>query len=67
VLRYDKRGVGKSTGNPDTANDDGSGRRRASGAGVPESRKEIDGSKIGLIGHSEGAIIAPYWPRTSKM
>jgi len=66
VLRYDKRGVGQSTGNPDTATTlDLAADSRAALAFL-KSRKEIDGSRIGLIGHSEGAIIAPYLAGHSK-
>lgn len=66
VLRYDKRGVGKSTGNSDTATTmDLAGDARAALAFL-KSRKEMDGSRIGLLGHSEGAIIAPYLAGHSK-
>jgi pimeloyl-ACP methyl ester carboxylesterase len=60
VLRYDKRGVGQSTGNPDTATTLDLAADAQAALAFLKSRKEIDGSKIGLIGHSEGAIIAPY-------
>jgi fermentation-respiration switch protein FrsA (DUF1100 family) len=59
VLRYDDRGVGKSTGDiatavtPDFA-DDAEGAVRYLG-----SRPEIDDARIGIIGHSEGALVAP--------
>jgi hypothetical protein len=59
VLRYDKRGVGKSNGDfgKATINDFVSDANNA--VEYLKSRKEIDSSKIGLIGHSEGGIIAP--------
>jgi pimeloyl-ACP methyl ester carboxylesterase len=60
VLRYDKRGVGKSTGNPDTATTLDLAADAQAALAFLKSRKEIDGSRIGLLGHSEGAIIAPY-------
>jgi pimeloyl-ACP methyl ester carboxylesterase len=66
VLRYDKRGVGKSTGNPDTATTMDLAADAQSALAFLKSRKEIDGSRIGLIGHSEGAIIAPYMAGHSK-
>jgi pimeloyl-ACP methyl ester carboxylesterase len=66
VLRYDKRGVGKSTGNPDTATTINLAGDAQAALAFLKSRKEIDGSKIGLIGHSEGAIIAPYLAGHSK-
>ena len=59
VLRVDDRGIGKSTGNfsqsttADFAND-----VRAEVAYL-KMRTEIDQKKIGLIGHSEGGMIAP--------
>jgi len=60
VLRYDKRGVGQSTGNPDIATTLDLAADAQAALAFLKSRKEIDGSKIGLIGHSEGAMIAPY-------
>jgi uncharacterized protein len=66
VLRYDKRGVGKSTGNPDTATTMDLAADAQAALAFLKSRKEIDGSRIGLIGHSEGAIIAPYLAGHSK-
>jgi uncharacterized protein len=66
VLRYDKRGVGKSTGNPDTATTMDLAADAKAALAFLKSRKEIDGSRIGLIGHSEGAIIAPYMAAHSK-
>jgi hypothetical protein len=66
VLRFDKRSIGKSTGNYDQATtDDFAGDVEAALAYV-KSRKEIDLRKIGLIGHSEGAIIAPLVATRSK-
>jgi uncharacterized protein len=66
VLRYDDRGVAKSTGNfqtaltPDLASD------VESAIAYLKTRKEIDRKKIGLIGHSEGGIIAPMVAAKSK-
>jgi hypothetical protein len=66
VLRCDKRGVGKSTGNPDTATTmDLAGDSKAA-LSYLKSRKEVDGTRIGLLGHSEGAIIAPFLAGHSK-
>jgi len=66
VLRYDKRGVGKSTGNPDAATTVDLAADAQAGLAFLKSRKEIDRVKIGLIGHSEGAMIAPYLAVRSK-
>ncbi|CAM4124586.1 alpha/beta hydrolase family protein [Gillisia limnaea] len=59
VLRYDDRGFGESTGNfaegttADFATD------VLSAIEFLKNHPQIDKSKIGLIGHSEGAIISP--------
>ena len=59
VLRVDDRGVGKSTGSMQGATTvDLAGDARAS-VDFLKSRKDIDPKQIGLIGHSEGGIIAP--------
>jgi len=59
VLRYDKRGAGKSTGiynyditSPELADD------AIAGIEYLKSRNDIDPNKIGVIGHSEGGMIA---------
>lgn len=59
VLRYDDRGVGKSTGSREEAtsvdfSDDAEG-----GLDYLAKRKEIDPKRIGFLGHSEGGLIAP--------
>jgi len=59
VLRVDDRGVGKSTGSMQGATTvDLAGDARAS-VDFLKSRKDLDPHQIGLIGHSEGGIIAP--------
>lgn len=59
VLRFDDRGVGGSTGSTlDSTVVDHVGDALAAVAFL-RTRKEIDGTKIGLIGHSEGGIVAP--------
>lgn len=59
VLRYDKRGVGKSEGSFATATTRNFAEDAASAIAYLKSRKDVDQSAIGLIGHSEGGIIAP--------
>lgn len=59
VLRYDKRGVGQSTGTAETATTLDLASDVECAITYLKSRKEIDLNKIGLIGHSEGAMIAP--------
>jgi len=59
VLRLDDRGVGSSTGNPSTSTTaDFANDTRAAVAWL-RTRKDIDQSRIALIGHSEGGLIAP--------
>lgn len=59
VLRFDDRGIGSSTGNfavattPDFASD------ALAAVAFLQMRPEVDPEKIGLVGHSEGAIVAP--------
>lgn len=59
VLRYDKRGIGKSTGNYDQATTEDFASDATAAVEYLKSRKEINAKKIGLIGHSEGGLIAP--------
>lgn len=66
VLRYDKRGCEKSTGNyKDATTQDFSNDVLAAIAYI-KSRKELNSKQIGLIGHSEGGIIAPIVTSKSK-
>lgn len=59
ALRVDDRGVGGSEGNIRNAtSEDFAGDVRA-GINFLKTRKEINHQKIGLIGHSEGGLIAP--------
>ncbi len=60
VLRVDKRGAGQSTGPSvdDSTIMDLAGDVQAS-VSFLRRREEIDPGKIGLLGHSEGAILAP--------
>jgi uncharacterized protein len=59
VLRYDKRGIGKSTGDFATATTEDFTRDGEAALGFLKARKEILREKIGVIGHSEGGLIAP--------
>ncbi len=59
TLRVDDRGVGGSEGNiAQSTSEDFAGDALA-GVEFLKSKKEIDPQKIGLIGHSEGGLIAP--------
>lgn len=59
VLRLDDRGVGGSTGNLNTSTSADLADDVLVGVDWLKSRKEIDSKRIGLIGHSEGGMIAP--------
>jgi pimeloyl-ACP methyl ester carboxylesterase len=65
VLRVDDRGVGETTGNYfESTNSDFSSDVIA-GINYLKTRKEINRKSIGLIGHSEGGVIAPLVASTS--
>lgn len=57
VLRLDDRMVGASGGAPGTSADYADDVRAA--LAFLRSRPEIDGDRLGLVGHSEGGLIAP--------
>jgi uncharacterized protein len=59
VLRFDDRGVFKSKGDFKTATTPDFASDVESAVAYLKTRKEINANKIGLIGHSEGGIIAP--------
>lgn len=66
VLRYDDRGVGESTGDFSTATSADFATDVESAIAYLKTRKEVNKKKIGLIGHSEGGIIAPMVASKSK-
>lgn len=59
VLRFDKRGCGKSTGDFSNATTEDFASDVLAGVEHLLSRKDVDSKQIGLIGLSEGGIIAP--------
>jgi uncharacterized protein len=59
VLRADDRGVGKSGGNFATATTVDFASDVEAGLAFLRSRREVDQQRLGLIGHSEGGMIAP--------
>ena len=59
VLRFDDRGTAKSTGNFGNATTNNFAADVLAAVKYLQTRKEINHKKIGLIGHSEGGIIAP--------
>jgi len=66
VLRVDDRGVGGSTGSPRGSTSEDFAGDVLAGIEFLKTRKEIDPRKIGLIGHSEGGLIAPMVAARSK-
>jgi pimeloyl-ACP methyl ester carboxylesterase len=58
VLRLDDRGTGKSTGDFAKATQGDFVEDALSAVAYLRGRKEVDPKKIGLVGHSEGALIA---------
>ncbi len=59
VLRVDDRGVGGSKGDPSQATTEDFAGDVLAGVEYLKTRREINPQRIGLIGHSEGGIIAP--------
>jgi pimeloyl-ACP methyl ester carboxylesterase len=66
VLRADDRGTGKSTGAFSTATTADFATDTEAGIAYLKIRTEIDPHKIGLIGHSEGGVIAPMIAARNK-
>ncbi len=66
VLRYDDRGVGQSKGifKGATTKDFASDTKAA--VNYLKNRKDLNFSKLGLIGHSEGGLIAPMVASENK-
>ena len=59
VLRYDDRGAGKSKGNFQKATSENFANDALAAIHYLKTRKEINQKLIGIIGHSEGGLIAP--------
>lgn len=59
VLRYDDRGVGKSTGNFATSTTADFADDAEAAVKYIQARPDLNKLSIGLIGHSEGGLIAP--------
>lgn len=69
ALIYDKRGVGESSGDWRGSSFDDLAADAAAGLDWLAARPEIDASRIGIYGHSQGGSIAPLiasrWPRVA--
>lgn len=59
VLRYDKRGIGKSTGVYDGSTSFDFASDAEAAVRFLRSRPEVAARHIGIVGHSEGGLIAP--------
>jgi hypothetical protein len=59
VLRYDKRGIGKSTGVYKSATTFDFASDAEAAVRFLRARAEVNTRRIGIIGHSEGGLIAP--------
>jgi len=66
VLRFDDRGTSESTGDFKTATTFDFARDVEFAIKYLQTRKEINKNQIGLIGHSEGGIIAPLVASENK-
>lgn len=66
VLRVDDRGVGGSTGDLESSTSEDLAGDVVAGLAFLKGRKEIDPKHLGLIGHSEGGLVAPLVAARSK-
>jgi len=66
VLRYDDRGVGGSTGNTMRSTTEDFANDALAAIEFLKKQKNIDRTKIGLLGHSEGAMIASIAASNSR-
>jgi pimeloyl-ACP methyl ester carboxylesterase len=64
VLRYDKRGIGASTGDYSTATSTDFAADAEAVARFLATQPKIDPRHIGLVGHSEGGIVGPMVARS---
>lgn len=66
VLRVDDRGVGGSSGSREEATSDDYTDDALAAMAFLKGRPDIDGARIGLVGHSEGGLIAPLAASRSR-
>ena len=58
VLRYDKRGIAQSTGSYELATMEDLASDAQAALNYLKARKEIDPKRVGILGHSEGGLLA---------
>lgn len=58
VLRFDDRGVGQSGGDPADATTDDFASDAQAALDYLRARPEVDRARVGVVGHSEGALVA---------
>jgi pimeloyl-ACP methyl ester carboxylesterase len=58
VVRYDKRGIGQSGGRPESAALADYAEDVRAAVKMLENRKDVDQKRIGVVGHSEGGLVA---------
>ena len=66
VLRVDDRGIGESTGDASAHTSADNAKDVLASLDYLKTRPEVAKNKIGLIGHSEGGMIAPMVAAQSK-
>lgn len=66
VLRVDDRGIGGSSGDFSKATSEDFAGDALAGVAWLKTRKEVDARRIGLVGHSEGALVASMAAVRSK-
>ena len=66
VLRMDDRGIGGTTGNPALATSEDSAGDVLAAVAFLKTYASTNRSRVGLIGHSEGGLIAPMVATRSK-
>lgn len=67
VLRYDDRGIGKSKGDFNSSTTADLATDAIAAVNYLKNRNEINNEKIGVVGHSEGGIIAPLAANHSEV
>ena len=66
VLRYDDRGTARSTGDFGAATTDDFALDALAAIEFLKSQPKIDAKRLGIVGHSEGGLIAPMCAAQSK-